>query len=137
MLFSELASAFAEIEKRSGRLEMTGLLAGIYKKAGAKEARKITYIMQGILAPPYEGVDLGMGERFAMQAVAGSAGYSMEEVEKEAKKLGDLGLVAEAFLSRKRQHALSTREMDAGYVYDVMLRIAKASGKGIASISSR
>ncbi len=130
MLFSELASAFAEIEKRSGRLEMTGLLAGIYKKAGAKEARKITYIMQGILAPPYEGVDLGMGERFAMQAVAGSAGYSMEEVEKEAKKLGDLGLVAEAFLSRKRQHALSTREMDAGYVYDVMLRIAKASGKG-------
>lgn len=130
MLFQELASAFEEIEKRSGRLEMTGLLAQIYKQAEAEEARKITYIMQGILAPPYEGIDLGMGERFAIQAIARSTGYSLDAVEKEYKKLGDLGLVAEAFLGKKRQQALATRKMEAAYIYDTMLKIAKAGGAG-------
>lgn len=130
MLFRELASAFQEIEKISGRLEMTDLLAEIYRQTEPEEARKITYLLQGILAPPYEGVDLGMGERFAMQAIASSAGYSPREVEREYKKLGDLGLVAESFLGRKRQQALSTREMESSYIYDVMLRIAKTSGTG-------
>lgn len=130
MLFAELASAFAEIEKRSGRLEMTGLLAELYGKARPEEAKKITYIMQGILAPPYYGIDLGMGERFAMQAIAGSTGYSMKEVEKDYKKLGDLGLVAEHFLGKRKQQALATREMEASDIYDTMLRIARASGTG-------
>ncbi len=130
MLFRELAAAFEEIEKKSCRLEMTSLLAKVYGNAKPEEARKITYIIQGILAPPYEGIDLGMGERFAMQAIASSTGYSFKDVEKEYKKLGDLGLVSESFLGRKRQQALSTKDMESSYIYDVMLKIAKAAGTG-------
>ncbi len=130
MLFRELASAFEEIEKKSGRLEMSGLLANIYKSAEPGEAKKITYLIEGILAPPYAGIDLGMGERFAMQAIASSTGYSMKEVEKEYKKSGDLGLVVESFLKRKRQQALAAKEMDASYIYDTMVKIAKAGGTG-------
>lgn len=130
MLFSKLAAAFGEIEARSGRLEMTDVLARVYMECGPQEGKKITYMVQGILAPPYYGIDLGMGERFAMQAIARSAGYGIRDVEREYKKLGDLGLVAEALLGKRRQQALSAHEMDASYVYDTMLRISRASGTG-------
>ncbi|MDD5336923.1 MAG: ATP-dependent DNA ligase [Candidatus ainarchaeum sp.] len=130
MLFSKLASAFEEVEKRSGRLEMTDLLAGIYRESEATEARKITYLIQGILAPPYEGIDLGMGERFAVQAISSAAGYAVKKVDEDYKKLGDLGLVAESLLGEKRQQSLSAQEMSASYVYDSMLRISKSAGAG-------
>ncbi|MFA5077339.1 MAG: ATP-dependent DNA ligase [Candidatus Micrarchaeia archaeon] len=130
MLFSMLASAFEEVEKRSGRLEMTDLLAKMYGDAEPEEARKITYLIQGILAPPYEGIDLGMGERFAVQAISSATGYAVKKVDADYRKLGDLGLVAEALLSKKKQQALSAREMSASYVYDSMLRISKSAGAG-------
>jgi DNA ligase-1 len=128
--FSDAAAVFSEIEKRSGRLEMTDLLAGLLKQAGADDIDKLVYLLQGMLAPPYEGIDLGVGERFAIEAIAASAGYSRKDVEDHYKKSGDLGDSAEALLGRKRQTALSTTEMSVIYVYDAMLQLAKASGSG-------
>ncbi|MDD5340397.1 MAG: ATP-dependent DNA ligase [Candidatus ainarchaeum sp.] len=130
LLFSEAAAVFSEIEKRSGRLEMTDLLAALLKKAEGAEIGKLTYLLQGMLAPPYEGIDLGVGERFAIEAIAASAGYSKKEVEAHYKKSGDLGDTAEALIGKKKQTALSTTEMGVTYVYDAMLQIAKASGPG-------
>ena len=111
LLFSDAAAVFSEIEKRSGRLEMTGILAEFFRKAGAGEIGKLVYFMQGIPAPPYEGIDLGVGERFAIEAVAAAAGYSKKEVEDHYKKTGDLGDTAEALLARRKQTALSTTAM--------------------------
>ena len=128
--FSDAAAVFSEIEKRSGRLEMTGLLAELLKKATAADISQLVYLLQGMLAPPYEGIDLGVGERFAIEAIAASAGYSKKEVEDHYKKSGDLGDTAEALLGKKKQTALSTTEMGVTYVYDAMMQIAKASGAG-------
>lgn len=130
MLFKNVVAVFEEIEKKTGRLEMTNLLLQIYNQTTPSEAQKITYFIQGILAPSYSSVDLGMGERFAINALAISTGYSLHEVEKECKKLGDLGLAAELFLSKKKQQALANREMEIDYVYAVMLRISKITGAG-------
>ncbi|MFH0884229.1 MAG: ATP-dependent DNA ligase [Candidatus Micrarchaeota archaeon] len=130
LLFSDAAAVFSEIEKRSGRLEMTDVLSELFKRTDGKEIDKLVYIIQGIVAPPYEGIDLGVGERFALAAIASASGYSAGEVEKDYKKSGDLGDTAEKLLGKKKQTALSTTEMGVSYVYDAMLRLAKASGQG-------
>ena len=130
LLFSDVAEVFSEIEKRSGRLEMTDVLAALFSRTGKDEIESLVYIIQGILAPPYEGLELGMGERFAIEAIASAAGYSKSEVEANYKKSGDMGDTAEALLGRKRQTALFTSEMDLLRVYDVMRRIGEASGTG-------
>ena len=130
LLFSEVAEVFQQIEKRSGRLEMTDILASLFVKTDASEIDRLVYFIQGIIAPPYEGLDLGLGERFAVGAIASAAGYSKSEVDAHYKKSGDLGDTAEALLAKKRQTALSTSEMDMKYVYDVMRKIASASGTG-------
>ncbi|MDD5171726.1 MAG: ATP-dependent DNA ligase [Candidatus ainarchaeum sp.] len=130
LAFSDVAAVFEEIEKRSGRLEMTDVLATLLKRADKGEIGKLVYIIQGILAPPYEGIDLGMGERFAIEAIASASGYTKAQVESSYKKSGDLGDTVEELFGKRKQTALSTSEMDVGYVYDAMLKIAKASGTG-------
>jgi DNA ligase-1 len=130
LAFSDVAAVFEEIEKRSGRLEMTDVLGSLLKRADKNEIGKLVYIIQGILAPPYEGIDLGMGERFAIEAIASASGYTKAQVENSYKKSGDLGDTVEELFGKKKQTALSTSEMDVGYVYDAMVKIAKASGTG-------
>lgn len=128
--FSEVARVFAEIESRSGRLEMTDILAELFRKADKNEIGKLVYFVQGIVAPPYEGIDLGLGEKFAIEAIAFSSGHSRTEVEDHYRESGDLGLTAEHYTGIKKQLALSATEMDVSYIYSALLRIAKTSGPG-------
>lgn len=130
LLFSDIAAVFDELEKRSGRLEMTDILAELFKKAEAGEIGRLVYFIQGIVAPPYEDIDLGIGERFAIEAIAAASGYPKSQVEKDYKKSGDLGDTAEELLEKRKQTALMTTEMDVKHVYDAMMRISKASGTG-------
>ncbi|MEW6036536.1 MAG: ATP-dependent DNA ligase [Candidatus Micrarchaeota archaeon] len=130
LLFSDVAAVFDRIEKKSGRLEMTGILAELFRKTKTDEIERLVYIIQGMLAPPYEGIDLGVGEKFAIEAIASASGYTRPQVEAHYKKSGDLGDSAEELLSRKKQTALASEEMGIRHVYDAMMRIAKASGAG-------
>ncbi|MEW6722621.1 MAG: ATP-dependent DNA ligase [Candidatus Micrarchaeota archaeon] len=130
LLFSDVAAVFQQVEGKSGRLEMTGILAGLFARAGADEIGELVYIVQGIVAPPYEGIDLGVGEKFAVEAIASAAGYSRPDVERHYKKSGDLGDTAEELLTKKKQTALATEEMGIGHVYDAMMRISKSGGQG-------
>jgi DNA ligase-1 len=130
LLFSDVAQTLSKIEEKAGRLEMTDILAELFKKTSVAEVDRLVYIIQGILAPPYEGIDLGLGEKFAVAAIASAAGYSKEEVHNHYKKTGDLGLTAQELLGKKKQLALSEREMDVTYVHNALLKIAKTGGTG-------
>lgn len=113
---------------------MTDILAELFKKTSHDEIDKLIYIMQGILLPPYMQVDLGIGERLAIEAISAATGYSINTVDGEYKKLGDLGDCAEHFIREKKQMALSTSEMETKYVYDSMMKIALANGHGSQQI---
>ncbi|MEK6981750.1 MAG: ATP-dependent DNA ligase [Candidatus Micrarchaeota archaeon] len=130
MLFTDVANAFSKIESKSGRLEMTDILAELFKNAKKDEIRKLVYIVQGILAPPYLGIELGLGEKFAIAAIASASGYTKTEVEKNYKKSGDLGLTSASLLKEKKQLSLSAKDLDILYVYDSFYKIAGTAGLG-------
>lgn len=130
LLFADVASVFDKLEKISGRLEMTDVLAELFNRTGKGEIDRLVYFIQGIMLPPYMDVDLGLGEKFAIEAIAASSGYSRAVVESDYKKSGDLGDTAGKLLSKRKQTALMTSEMDISYVYDVMMRISTSSGQG-------
>jgi len=128
--FLEVAKVFDKLEGKSGRLEMTDILAGLFKKAKSDEIDKLVYLMQGILTPPYEGTDLGMGEKFAIRALDSVTGFSKKEINSSYNKTGDLGETAEELLSKKKQQSLGKKEMNVSDVYDSLLKMAKISGEG-------
>ncbi len=130
MLFEDVAKAFDEIEGKSGRLEMTDLLARIFEKATPEEAERIAYIIQGELRPPYDGIDLGIGEKFVVEAIRKASGYPKSTVEKEFEKEGDLGIVAEKLFGEKKQQSLFRKSISVLSVYNSMFKISRASGTG-------
>lgn len=131
MEFALLASAFEKIENTAGRLGMARLLSSLFSRAkDAQECRQIAYMVQGSIAPAFEGLDLGVGERFALAAVALCSGAGEGKVEEIYKKEGDLGSAAQILLSKKSQMALSNEELTLEGVYFSFVRIAKTGGTG-------
>ncbi|HLD58656.1 MAG TPA: ATP-dependent DNA ligase [archaeon] len=137
MKFFVLAEAFEKIEKASARLEMTDFLAELFKKAPAEEIGEIVFLCQGKLAPSYTGIEIGMGEKFVEEAIAKVSGYAKKEIEHLFKQKGDLGLVAEELLKKKKQSALFSAELSVSKVFQNFLKIAKSAGEGSQELKIR
>ncbi len=130
MLFSGAAECFSKIEATSSRLEMSGTIAEFFSAAKPSEARQLVYIMEGNIAPAHEGLDVGIGEKFAIRAIAKTSGYTERQVAADSKKSGDLGTTAENLLSKKAQLSLSSSENTLSKVYSSFMKIARLSGAG-------
>ena len=130
MRFLQLAETYNKIEQISGRLETTDVLAGLFKAASPEEIDRIVYLTQGIISPPFTGIEVGMGEKFVAEAIALATGYSRAEVDKLYHKLGDLGDVAVELVAKRRQQSLFAQELAVRSVYDSFMAIAKKTGTG-------
>ena len=130
MNFSELAEYYNKLEQISSRLAMIDILTDMFKKASKEEIRPIIYLTQGVLSPPFEGLETGIAEKFAEEAIARATGYSREIVEDEFKKTGDLGLVAEKFVKEQKIKKIETKPFSIIDVFNTFRKIASISGEG-------
>lgn len=130
MKFSELADGLEKLESTSSRLEMTDLLADVFKKAKPNELQKIIYLMQGRISPSFSNLEIGMGEKMVQQALATASGFDKSKIEKLYTEKGDLGLVAMEVMGARKQSALARRELSVDDVFENFVKIATASGSG-------
>ncbi len=137
MYFIELAKTYEEIESKSGRLEITGVLSELFKKADVSNIDKILYLTQGRIAPPHKDIEVGLGEKFVEQAIAVASGYSAKRTEEEYKSSGDIGKAAEKLLSEKKQTSLHSDELTVEKVFDSFMKIAKSGGKGSQDLKKK
>jgi DNA ligase-1 len=137
MEFSVLAEAYEKLEATRGRLEMMAILSELFKKAKPDEIDKIIYLSQGVVAPPFEGIEVGLGEKFVEEAISVATGYSKKRVEEVYRKTGDLGKTAEELLSSKQQMSLFSHPLSVQKVFDNFMRMAKTSGAGSQDMKIR
>jgi DNA ligase-1 len=132
--FRDVAEAFARLEATSGRLGAVRLLASLLGRARPVELQPVVYLLQGRLRPPYEGVELGVGERILGRVLAQAYEVSGSEIARRYRRAGDLGLVAEslagASLSRGRPLGLRP-------AYRALQHVAYASGPGSQARKTR
>src|SRR5438270_9090846 len=91
--FAALAQCFEQLEHTSSRKQLTTLLADLLGQVSAEEIAEVSYLLQGRVAPLYEPVEFGLGERSIEKAVAQAFEVSAEEVRQRYATAGDLGLV--------------------------------------------
>ena len=130
MLFSIAAKYFDKIEKASSRLVMTDILAELIEKMPASDSKKVVYLLQGRIAPQFEGKEIGFGEKLISEGIAKTTGFSREEVDKKFNKIGDLGSVAEEYISKKRQQSLSTQSLTIEKVFTNLKKMSQSEGTG-------
>lgn len=125
MKFRALAEVFGQLQFSTGRLSAVRAVADLFERADPAELEPIVYLLQGQLRPPYEGVELGVGERLLVRVVARAFDATTASVTKRFKKLGDLGLVAESLVRSSPRRLLSVRQ-----AYAALLEVARARGPG-------
>lgn len=130
MEFSIIAEIFERMEDTTKRIELTNLLVELLKKTPKKIIPNAVYLLQGIIRPNFEGVELGVAEKLAIRAISKSSGLSIKKIEEDYKKCGDLGLTASNILKLKTQTTFTAEKITLERIYETLFRIAKLGGKG-------
>jgi DNA ligase 1 len=93
-----VAEAYRDLEEVSSRLALTERLAALLAQTPAELLPTVCYLCQGLIAPEFAGVDLGLAEKLAVRAVAAAAGADAVQVAALVRETGDLGQAAEQLL---------------------------------------
>lgn len=127
MLFSELSCYLEKLEATSSRIEITEILAELFKKTSASEIDKVCYLVLGYLAPSYRNIVFSIAEKTMIRIL--SQAYGLEEMEVLAvyKELGDLGEVA--FKLAGMQKNSHRRELSVNEVYERLKEVALEKGE--------
>jgi DNA ligase-1 len=75
--YETVAEACRDLERAGGRLALTGRLAALLARTPAELLPTVCYLCQGLIAPEFAGVDLGLAEKLAVRAVATATGRPM------------------------------------------------------------
>ena len=124
MRFSKLVDYLAKLEATTKRLEMTSILADLFKEASEDEIAPIIYLTQERLGPAFEPIDFGIGEALAAEALSKATGKDKDAIKKLYKQHGDYGIVAEKLISDEAKKLTVTQ------VFDRLKEIATTSGEG-------
>src|SRR5690348_1771238 len=124
-----VAEAYRDLEQLSSRLALTERLAALLAQTPADLLPTVCYLCQGLIAPEFAGVDLGLAEKLAVRAVASTAGVSAEQVTALVRETGDLGQSAERLLATPVPAAGGLAAgLEVGEVVAVLREIAAAEG---------
>lgn len=129
MLYNRLVSLYESLDATTKKLEKAEILANFYSSIAVEELEKVVLLSQGIVFP--KGTkELGIAAKLMLQAISKSYGITENEVMKQFKQKGDVGLVAEYFAEHKKQHSLSSKTLTVDKVYDNLQRLPDVVGSG-------
>ncbi len=131
MRFSKLVDYLAQLEETTKRLEMTAILAQLFKEASVDDIAPIIYLTQERLVPAYEPIDFGIGEALAAESLSLATGKDKTEIKKLYKTKGDYGTIAEELLPAEGKR-VTVDKVHAG-----LMQIATTSGEGTVATKTR
>ncbi|MGH3394789.1 MAG: ATP-dependent DNA ligase, partial [Streptosporangiaceae bacterium] len=131
MRYLIVAEAYRDLEQVSSRLVLTERLATLLAQTPDELLPTVCYLSQGLIAPEFAGVDLGLAEKLAVRAVATAAGTDTGQVAALLKETGDLGQAAERLLARPVAGAGGRAAgLEVTEVVRALREIAAAEGAG-------
>ena len=128
MKYQVVAAAYRDLEQASGRLILIDRLAVLLAQTPEELLPQVCYLCQGLVAPEFAAVDLGLAEKLALRAVATATGVEPGEVVAAVREAGDLGQAAEQLLAATAGEREPGLHVDT--VVDTLHEIARAGGSG-------
>ena len=127
MRFATLTRHFEELEATTARRALIEILARLFQASG-DDIEQVVLLCQGRVAPFFEPVEIGMGEKLVAEAIAAAFETTRDEVLRRYGQVGDLGLVAQA-LAAERSGAV-TADLTVAEVFATLRQIAQTAGEG-------
>jgi DNA ligase-1 len=126
MLFASLARNFDRLEAVSSTIQMTTILAELFKECPAEEIDQAAYLSLGQIAPQFEDINLGISNKGIPKLIAAVTRQQEKKIKESIGKLGDEGLVAEKYAGK------IPAQLTVNQVFSGLRSIARISGPGSA-----
>jgi DNA ligase-1 len=123
-----VAEAYRDLEQTSARLALIDRLAALLEVTPAGLLPTVCYLCEGLIAPEFAGVDLGLAEKLAIRAVATATGTTAGQAAAGVRTAGDLGMAAEQLLAATAADRAASLQVTT--VVDTLHQIAEAEGTG-------
>lgn len=130
MDYSILAETYEKLESTSSKLEKTRILADLLSKTPPDLLPKIVLLASGRVFPNYSQYELGVATQLMIRAISKATGTTQKEIENLFKEKGDLGLVAEEMIKKRRQATLFRKRLSVEKVFENLQKIAFEIGEG-------
>ncbi len=130
MKYLILAETYSELEKVPSKLKKTEIIANLFRETPASLLEAVTLLIQGRVFPSWSEKEIGVAEQLMIKAVAKANGVSTEDVVRDYKKSGDLGLTVETLVGKKRQRTLGAEQLTVKKVFENLQAISEHSGSG-------
>jgi DNA ligase-1 len=130
MQYKKLVEIYQKLEATSKRLEKTYYISELLKSTPKEEISKIVLLLQGRVFPQYDERILGVAARLIIKAINIATGIPIDILEREWGRAGDLGLVAENFIKKKKQSTLVQKDLTITKVFENLRKLAELEGKG-------
>lgn len=124
MKFLVCAQAFDAIEAVSSRLEITRILADLFKQLTAEEITIVCNLTMGQLHPPYISTQFAIADKMMVRAIARHTQHAETAIQNDLNKLGDLGAVVAAYEWHTQQ------ELSVEEVYKKLCLLEEVHGTG-------
>lgn len=130
MTFHDLSLYLQKLEGTTSRNSIIEILSELYKKTPADEIGEVTYLLQGRVVPIYVDLEFGIADKMVVKALAKAYDEPEENVRKEYKKAGDLGILAEKMT---KEHD-GKKNISIHHVFETLKKIAESNGPGSVEI---
>jgi len=130
MEYSKLVEVYEYLEKTGARLLKTNAIADLLKKTNIKLLPDVTLLLQGRIFPAWSEHEIGIASQLMIKIIATATGFSTKEVTNRFSKIGDLGLVVEELVTKKKQKTLFRKPLTVEKVLENLQKLAHTEGKG-------
>lgn len=154
MIFDQFAQYLDDLEKINSRLEMTELLAELFKKLNKEEVVPASYLMQGSLVANYQSLEFQLSNKMLIRSLAnfyaryanlddshqqlfvqglfdqGNHEIYIKELTNKYKDLGDLGELFYQVISDLRNFSNQEKKLSIIEVHQRLQEIAEDGGEG-------
>lgn len=134
MRYVELARTFEELDSTTSRLKKTEILANFLKSLPIDVAQPSLLLLQGRVFPEWDSRRVGLAAKLVLKGLSRASGFSEGDVFKEFKKVGDIGLAAQAVTEKKRQQTLFSSPLELDDVFTSLQKLASMQGTGSQDI---
>lgn len=128
MKYKTLVEIYEKLEKTTLKLKKTKILSELFKKIKTNDIEEITLLSMGRVFPSWSAEEIGIASQLMIKSISKASGISPPKIEEEWKKRGDLGLVAEELISKKRQSTLFKGELTTKKVFENSRKLATLTG---------
>jgi len=130
MNYCRLANIYESLSKVSSKLEKTHILAEFFRETPPHDLEKVVLLVQGRVFPRFSGYELGIAARMMIKAISKFTGFPSVEIEDKLREKGDLGLVAEEYVEKRKQAIQSAGRLTIDRVFEDLRKLAFISGAG-------